>query len=261
VVALITAVVSCKTQESRLMANVTFQVLDGVDKGRVFRDLPTPMTIGREEGNTLRLNDERVSRFHAKVQQDQEDVILTDLESTNGTRVNGHVVQIRRLQAGDCVAVGRSVLLYGSSEDIAARVAAQSAAKPGGRNAASSRNPGHSHPNPTMVQAAMEASQRPDDLNFDVDDQVRITNAGLFIGNREFPPLPLHLSPSQAARLAEILDFLHRALAQTAERIRATEEGTQIVLDYGTWQRVLAVEMLLARYHRAIADPESWKQE
>src|ERR1700732_3980592 len=67
---------------------VTFQILEGIDKGRVFRDLPTPLTIGREEGNILRLNDERVSRFHAKVQIDSEDFILTDLESTNGTRVN-----------------------------------------------------------------------------------------------------------------------------------------------------------------------------
>src|SRR5437867_13361922 len=105
------------------MKTVTFQVLDGVDKGRVFRDLPVPVTIGREEGNQLRLNDERVSRFHAKVQMDNEDYILTDLESTNGTRVNGTVVQIRRLRFGDRVAVGRSLLLFGSNEEIAARIA------------------------------------------------------------------------------------------------------------------------------------------
>src|SRR5436189_737568 len=103
------------------MAKVTFQVLEGVDKGRVFRELTTPVTIGREEGNVLRLNDERVSRFHAKVQQDGGDVILTDLESTNGTRVNGHVVQIRRLRFGDRITVGRSLLLYGSDEEINAR--------------------------------------------------------------------------------------------------------------------------------------------
>src|SRR5947208_6398447 len=100
---------------------VTFQVVDGVDKGRVFRDLPVPLTIGREEGNLLRLNDERISRFHAKVQQDAGDLILTDLESTNGTRVNGHVVQIRRLRFGDRIALGRSLLLFGSDEEINAR--------------------------------------------------------------------------------------------------------------------------------------------
>src|SRR5437763_16907180 len=102
---------------------VTFPVLDGSDKGRVFRDLPLPLTIGREEGNILRLNDERVSRFHAKVQVDSDDFILTDLESTNGTRVNGSVVQIRRLRFGDRVSVGRSLLLFGSNEEIAARMA------------------------------------------------------------------------------------------------------------------------------------------
>src|SRR5438477_3334749 len=110
------------------MATVTFQVLEGVDRGRIFRNLPTPVTIGREEGNVLRLNDERVSRYHAKVQVDDSDYILTDLESTNGTRVNGAVVQIRRLRFGDRVGVGRSVLLFGSNDQIAARMASLTAA-------------------------------------------------------------------------------------------------------------------------------------
>ena len=105
------------------MPAVTFHVLEGIDKGRIFRDLTTPVTIGREEGNLMRLNDERVSRFHAKVQLDNDDFILTDLESTNGTRVNGSVVQIRRLRFGDRVCVGRSLLLFGSNEEIATRMA------------------------------------------------------------------------------------------------------------------------------------------
>src|SRR5213593_2671841 len=106
------------------MAKITFQVLEGVDRGRVFRELSTPVTIGREEGNLLRLNDERVSRYHAKIQCDNGEIILTDLESTNGTRVNGNVVQIRRLRPGDRVAVGRSLLLFGSDEEINARMIA-----------------------------------------------------------------------------------------------------------------------------------------
>src|SRR6267378_893141 len=114
-----------------MQGTVTFQILDGIDKGRIFRDLPTPVTVGREEGNVLRLNDERVSRFHAKVQLDDGDFILTDLESTNGTRVNGNVVQIRRLRYGDQVTVGKSKLLFGSTEQIAARIAAlQANSKP-----------------------------------------------------------------------------------------------------------------------------------
>src|SRR5580693_6810482 len=105
------------------MTTLTFQVLEGVDRGRIFREMLPPVSIGREEGNSLRLNDERVSRFHAKVQLDGDDYILTDLESTNGTRVNGTAVQIRRLRIGDRVGVGRSLLLFGSNEEIAVRMA------------------------------------------------------------------------------------------------------------------------------------------
>src|SRR5215472_3731190 len=105
------------------MPVVTFQVLEGIDKGRTFRELATPVSIGREEGNLLRLNDERVSRFHARVQHDNGEMILTDLESTNGTRVNGTVVQIRRLRPGDRVGIGRSLLLFGTEQEINARMA------------------------------------------------------------------------------------------------------------------------------------------
>src|SRR6185436_4021866 len=101
------------------MRTVTFLVLEGVDKGRVFKDLPIPVTIGREEGNVLRLNDERVSRYHAKIQIEDNDVIVTDLDSTNGTRVNGATVQIRRLRPGDQLSIGRSMLLYGTMDEIA----------------------------------------------------------------------------------------------------------------------------------------------
>src|SRR5436309_9750423 len=138
------------------MAKVTFQVLEGIDKGRVFRELPTPVTIGREEGNGLRLNDERVSRFHAKVQKDADDIILTDLESTNGTRVNGSVVQIRRLRHGDRVCLGRSLLLFGSNDQIALRMASLDIAgvQP---LAAGSANP--SSDGPATVQASTMAGQ------------------------------------------------------------------------------------------------------
>ena len=105
------------------MKNVTIQVLEGIDKGRVFRECSIPVTIGREEGNSLRLNDERVSRFHAKVQSEDGDFIITDLDSTNGTRVNGSPVQIRRLKPGDQISLGRSVLLFGSHAEINRRSA------------------------------------------------------------------------------------------------------------------------------------------
>jgi pSer/pThr/pTyr-binding forkhead associated (FHA) protein len=232
--------------------NVTFQVLEGVDKGKVFRELSIPLTIGREEGNLLRLNDERVSRFHAKIQQDGGDIILTDLESTNGTRVNGSSVQIRRLRAGDRVGVGRSVLLFGSNEEIAARMADLSV---GARQSnTKTAAPGD---NSSARTLQMDVDQDPD-FNLDPNGELTVNEMGdVFLGVQALPPLPQKLGPAQVARLAEILDFLHRGLVCATENIQANEEGTQVTLNFNDWQKVQIVQMLLARYLRAIADPEA----
>ncbi len=48
--------------------------------------------------------------------------MLTDLDSTNGTRVNGLDCQLRILRFGDVISVGRSILLYGSRDEIAYHV-------------------------------------------------------------------------------------------------------------------------------------------
>ena len=52
------------------MAFVTLRIIDGADRGTIFEEIETPITIGREEGSTLQLKDERVSRFHVKIQED-----------------------------------------------------------------------------------------------------------------------------------------------------------------------------------------------
>ena len=49
---------------------------------------------------------------------------VDDLESTNGTKVNGENVQLWILRPGDVVSVGRTVLLFGSRGEIARRLAA-----------------------------------------------------------------------------------------------------------------------------------------
>jgi pSer/pThr/pTyr-binding forkhead associated (FHA) protein len=219
---------------------VTFQVLEGIDKGRVFRELAVPLTIGREEGNILRLNDERVSRYHAKIQFDNDDYIITDLESTNGTKVNGTVVQIRRLRFGDRVAVGRSLLLFGSNEQIAARIATLQGSQ---ASLSSILRQQQEMNDGRTVSATMEGTAKP-------------TRDALFIGTRALPPLPLKMTPSQAARLAEILDFLHHGLTEATENIQARDDGTQVTLEYADWQKVLAVQMLLSRYLRLIAEPQ-----
>jgi hypothetical protein len=229
------------------MRTVTFLVLEGVDKGRVFRDLPIPVTIGREEGNALRLNDERVSRYHAKVQTEDNDIILTDLDSTNGTRVNGTAIQIRRLRPGDQVSIGRTMLLFGTMEEIAARRAGTIPASGGAQAqtiradelAAASGRVGVADGKRTVEPAPTPAV--PNWTAFDED----------------IPPLPQKLTPAQAARLAEIFDYMHRGLTTAVENIDANDDGTEVRLGFAEWQTIQAVQMLLARYGRNVAEPEA----
>jgi pSer/pThr/pTyr-binding forkhead associated (FHA) protein len=226
------------------MKKVTFQVLEGVDKGRVFRDLQVPVTIGREEGNALRLNDERVSRFHAKVQQEDGDVIITDLESTNGTRVNGAPVQIRRLRPGDQISLGRSMLLFGTLEEIAARRSAESPA-------ARATNV----PDGKTVAGAVPG----DDLGFDLNtlNNTAYGDESVWgVTERDMPPLPQKLTPAQAARLSEIFDYLHRGLTAAVENISASEEDHTVRINFNEWQTIQAVQLFLARYTRSIAEPD-----
>lgn len=230
------------------MRTVTFQVLEGVDKGRTFRNLAIPVTIGREEGNLLRLNDERVSRYHAKIQLDSDDIVLTDLESTNGTRVNGNPVSIRRLRPGDQVGIGRSTLLFGTAEEIAAR------------NASIAAGAGNVAPR-TVIPQGKTVFTSGDELDA---DPPRDVNAATIGGeqlwpppNCELPPLPQRMSPAQAARLAEILDFMHRGLTTATENIRANDDGTQVRLNFSDWQKIQAVQWFLARYLRAVAEPDA----
>lgn len=228
------------------MRTVTFLVLEGVDKGRVFRDLSIPVTIGREEGNGLRLNDERVSRYHAKVQVEEEDIILTDLDSTNGTRVNGSTIQIRRLRAGDQVSIGRTMLLFGTMEEIDSRRQSGSGALPAEGGAQTIRS--------DELKAASGLTAAANAMKPAVDSASPVEWSPR---EQDMPPLPLKLTGSQAARLAEIFDYLHRGITTACESIEANEDGTEIRLGFQEWQTVQAIQMLLARYGRMVSEPDA----
>jgi hypothetical protein len=100
---------------------------------------------------------------------------------------------------------------------------------------------------PATVHAQTLASQFDHDVDFDLNihDKITVTAGALFLGNRPLPPMPQKMTPSQAARLAELLDFLHRHLTLGTENINANEEGSHVNLRFADWQRVLAVQMVL----------------
>ncbi len=71
-----------------------------------------PVTIGRMPDCVIALSDANVSRHHAEVRRERDEVIVTDLGSTNGTRVNGAPVHHRQLTDGDVITVGRTALRF-----------------------------------------------------------------------------------------------------------------------------------------------------
>lgn len=71
-----------------------------------------PLVIGRLPECGVVLEDTNVSRRHAELRRSGDAVVLTDLGSTNGTRVNGAPIREHVLGSGDEVSVGSTRLIF-----------------------------------------------------------------------------------------------------------------------------------------------------
>lgn len=218
------------------MTRVTLRVLDGADRGQVFENLEVPITIGREEGNSIQLNDERISRFHIKIQEDQDKLVLTDLESTNGTRVNGEDTQLRILRYGDVVSVGRSVLLFGTRDQIAGRLEGLRA---DGVADTDSLNTSGTDVDSLSLELRLGASE-------DLQSTLHIPLP---------PDLPNQLSAGQAAQLSELLEYLHIRARQLVQSSIVDDDQGEVKISLAQWQDLLDLQSQLAEYLRVIGDP------
>jgi pSer/pThr/pTyr-binding forkhead associated (FHA) protein len=81
-------------------ADGTTQVVTGV------------MSIGRDPRNAIVLADPAVSRIHCRIEGRAGTVLLSDLNSTNGTWVNGRRIDHEELANGDRVAIGRTEFVF-----------------------------------------------------------------------------------------------------------------------------------------------------
>jgi two-component system NtrC family sensor kinase len=96
----------------------TLYVLQGPDKGRTLRTTDQTVLIGRGS-DQVPLTDQTVSRRHAELTCTEGAWILRDLNSANGTYVNGTRIQEpTRLKNGDQIKLGSTLLVY-SSDDTA----------------------------------------------------------------------------------------------------------------------------------------------
>jgi pSer/pThr/pTyr-binding forkhead associated (FHA) protein len=85
-----------------------------VPVGKVVEAGPVPTTIGRSDDNVLVLDgDDYASGHHARVESGLDGTWVIDLDSTNGTYVNGERIEgRRRLHEGDLLQVGDTELAF-----------------------------------------------------------------------------------------------------------------------------------------------------
>jgi pSer/pThr/pTyr-binding forkhead associated (FHA) protein len=69
-------------------------------------------SIGRSRDNKIYLADKRASRHHARIDLQQGTFVLIDLDSANGTFVNGQRVQRQALRSGDEIRIGDTRLRF-----------------------------------------------------------------------------------------------------------------------------------------------------
>jgi len=70
------------------------------------------LTIGRQPDNHLQLSVQPVSGYHCRLHRKDDAWWLEDLESKNGTRVNGNDVRHTPLSDGDVIGIGTVSLLF-----------------------------------------------------------------------------------------------------------------------------------------------------
>ena len=100
------------------MPELILEIVEGDEAGRQ-EALTGPIEIGRDASTTLSLQDEQMSRRHARVSAQGDLAIVEDLGSTNGTYVNEQPIEgPRALQAGDRIRVGLTVIELRTAQDV-----------------------------------------------------------------------------------------------------------------------------------------------
>ncbi len=92
----------------------SLSVVQGPDLGRTFPLAPGIAVLGRHSANAVSLSDPRASRRHCQLVVTDGSAQLSDLESGNGTLVNGSSIRSVPLYSGDRIQIGDTVLAYSS---------------------------------------------------------------------------------------------------------------------------------------------------
>jgi len=174
----------------------------------------------------------------SELQEDNHKLVLTDLESTNGTRVNGEEIRVRILRDGDMIALGRSVLLVGSHSDIDRRIQ-EIAAKIPPAGAALAR--ANAWPVGRHRRSQLRRDRRP-----------RRCPMPLPPGGP--PPLPTSW-PRPSRPSSRNCSTTCRACSARWPTAVMRPGGERVEIDFPSWQALLDLQATLAELLRRVSEP------
>lgn len=95
-----------------LLGAPALRVANGKRTGQKF-EIGEALRIGRHPYNHISLDDLAASRYHCWITLTGAGFVVQDLDSTNGTFVNGIRIAKRALRPGDRIQVGRTEFVFG----------------------------------------------------------------------------------------------------------------------------------------------------
>src|SRR4051794_4814132 len=93
------------------MSNPYLEIING-QSGQTIPMEAGELTIGRQEGNDVVLEDTKSSRNHCLIEHVGGDYVLRDLGSKNGTRVNGQLISTVVLGPDDVITIGQTNMKF-----------------------------------------------------------------------------------------------------------------------------------------------------
>ena len=202
-------------------------VLTGEHVGTVFELPEGESSIGRREGMDVQLIDDGISRTHAKIIRDADgSAKLVDLDSTNGTYINGRRIHAEGLREGDRIRVGQSAILdfryeYRDSSMLVSESQEQA------RGLGKLRNNGV----PSPIEHAM-SQEIPGDARFEAEDDEQIDSKGNLRVQGSVDPITAYKRTLRIREVkfgkdhpavASILDSLGGALQDAGDMATALE--------------------------------------
>jgi pSer/pThr/pTyr-binding forkhead associated (FHA) protein len=177
------------------------------------------ITIGRKEGNTIRLTERNVSRNHARLAKENGHVVLEDLKSFNGIKLNGDRIEGRVLvHEGDTIQIGDYHLALHAQDGAGLNAPTQQMVSPNGTRA------------PPLKSAAMGTQPtHQDDDEFAGDTQRWEPSPGM-------PGVSVQSLPTQEDRPPITDEHTERAVAVTAKTVE--QPHNSFGADNGDTERV-----------------------